>query len=208
MSRLARRVFDTRWPAHPTPRWCPFRAHPFQGVQEEEQRCGVDHVPGYGGGIGSVRGRTNTATALSSAGLRGRSSAAEHQLPKLRTRVRFPSPAPTESVEDRPDGYRIPRGGMAAQDRARRLQLRDDLVRDRTTHWDGVTNTTAQMHTRAMQVGDRVGRVPLAERQGGDRARRGGARPYPDPTDPAGKRVWVDIRAGRRLDRPVTLGRE
>jgi hypothetical protein len=29
---------------------------------------------------------------------RGRSSEAEHQLPKLRTRVRFPSPAPTSSV--------------------------------------------------------------------------------------------------------------
>ena len=29
--------------------------------------------------------------------------------------------------------------------------------------------------------------------------------PYPDPTDPAGKRVWVDFQAERRLNRPVTL---
>ena len=29
--------------------------------------------------------------------------------------------------------------------------------------------------------------------------------PYPDPTDPAGKRVWVDFQAERRLQRPVTL---
>ena len=32
----------------------------------------------------------------------------------------------------------------------------DDLVRDGKTHWDGVTNTTAQMHMRSMQVGDTV----------------------------------------------------
>ena len=29
--------------------------------------------------------------------------------------------------------------------------------------------------------------------------------PYPDPTDPDGKRVWVDIRADRPLNRLVTL---
>ena len=29
--------------------------------------------------------------------------------------------------------------------------------------------------------------------------------PYPDPTDPAGKRVWVDIRARRPFGRPVSL---
>jgi predicted RNA-binding protein with PUA-like domain len=29
--------------------------------------------------------------------------------------------------------------------------------------------------------------------------------PYPDPTDDAGKRVWVDIRARKALPRPVPL---
>jgi predicted RNA-binding protein with PUA-like domain len=81
----------------------------------------------------------------------------------------------------------------------------DDLVRDRTTHWDGVTNTTAQMHMRAMQVGDTV----VLYHSQSDKAAIGlGAvvrAPYPDPTDPAGKRVWVDVEAGRRLARPVTL---
>jgi predicted RNA-binding protein with PUA-like domain len=81
----------------------------------------------------------------------------------------------------------------------------DDLVRDRTTHWGGVTNTTAQMHMRSMQVGDTV----VVYHSQSDKAAIGLGRvvrgPYPDPTDTAGKRVWVDIGAGRRLDRPVTL---
>jgi len=81
----------------------------------------------------------------------------------------------------------------------------DDLVRDRKTHWDGVTNTTAQMHMRAMQVGDTV----VVYHSQSDKAAIGLGEvvrgPYPDPTDPAGKRVWVDISAGHRLERPVTL---
>lgn len=81
----------------------------------------------------------------------------------------------------------------------------DDLERDRRTHWDGVANTTAQMNMRAMQVGDTV----VVYHSQSDKAAIGLGEvvraPYPDPTDPAGKRVWVDIGAGRRLDRPVTL---
>ena len=81
----------------------------------------------------------------------------------------------------------------------------DDLERDRRTHWDGVANTTAQMNMRAMQVGDTV----VVYHSQSDKAAIGLGEvvraPYPDPTDLAGKRVWVDIGAGRRLDRPVTL---
>ena len=81
----------------------------------------------------------------------------------------------------------------------------DDLERDRKTHWDGVTNTTAQMNMRAMQAGDTV----VVYHSQSDKAAIGLGEvvrgPYADPTDPAGKRVWVDIGAGRRLDRPVTL---
>ena len=32
----------------------------------------------------------------------------------------------------------------------------EDLERDGTTHWDGVTNATAQLNLRAMQVDDPV----------------------------------------------------
>jgi predicted RNA-binding protein with PUA-like domain len=81
----------------------------------------------------------------------------------------------------------------------------DDLERDAKTHWDGVTNATAQMNMRAMQVGDTV----VVYHSQSDKAAIGLGEvvraPYPDPTDLTGKRVWVDIGAGRRLDRPVTL---
>jgi len=80
-----------------------------------------------------------------------------------------------------------------------------DLQRDGTTHWDGVTNAMAQMNLRAMAAGDRV----VVYHSQTDKAAIGLAEvvaaPYPDPTDPAGKRVWVDIRAERPLERPVTL---
>ena len=80
-----------------------------------------------------------------------------------------------------------------------------DLERDRTTHWDGVTNAQAQLNMRAMAVGD----VVVVYHSQTDKAAVGLAEvvtaPYPDPTDPAGKRVWVDFQAERRLGRPVSL---
>jgi predicted RNA-binding protein with PUA-like domain len=80
-----------------------------------------------------------------------------------------------------------------------------DLVRDGDAEWDGVTNAQAQINLRSMREGDRI----VVYHSGGERAAVGLARvvraPYPDPTDPAGKRVWVDLRAERQLDRPVGL---
>lgn len=80
-----------------------------------------------------------------------------------------------------------------------------DLERDGTAEWDGVTNALAQRHLRAMHEGD----VCVVYHSGGDRAAVGLARvardPYSDPTDPTGRRVWVDLRAERRLPRPVSL---
>ena len=80
-----------------------------------------------------------------------------------------------------------------------------DLQREKRTHWDGVTNTTAQLNMRAMQKGDTV----VVYHSQTDKAAIGLAEvvkgPYPDPTDEAGKRVWVDIRVRRPLARPVTL---
>src|SRR5438477_5720926 len=81
----------------------------------------------------------------------------------------------------------------------------DDLVHDGDAEWDGVTNAQAQINLRSMQVGDTI----VVYHSGGERAAIGLARvvqaPYPDPTDPAGKRVWVDLRAERKLDQIVSL---
>jgi predicted RNA-binding protein with PUA-like domain len=80
-----------------------------------------------------------------------------------------------------------------------------DLVRDRKTHWDGVTNPQAQLNLRTMKKGD----VVVVYHSQTDKAAIGLAKVvkagYPDPTDANGKRVWVDIAPVRALGRAVTL---
>ena len=80
-----------------------------------------------------------------------------------------------------------------------------DLVRDRTTFWDGVTNPQAQLNLRAMANGDTV----IVYHSQTDKAAVGLAKVvragYPDPTDANGKRVWVDIAPVEALAREVTL---
>ena len=78
-----------------------------------------------------------------------------------------------------------------------------DLVRDRRTRWEGVSNPVALKHIRAMLEGDEA----LIYHTGNEKALVGRARitsaPYPDPSDP--KLVVVDVEAGAPLARPVTL---
>jgi predicted RNA-binding protein with PUA-like domain len=82
----------------------------------------------------------------------------------------------------------------------------DDLRRDGLAEWDGVTANPAQAQMRQMQAGDRC----VIYHTGDERRAMGLATveraPYPDPTDPSGKRVWVDLRAGEPLGRAVGLG--
>jgi predicted RNA-binding protein with PUA-like domain len=73
------------------------------------------------------------------------------------------------------------------------------------THWDGVRNHLAKQQLLAMKIGDRgffyhsnegkeiVGIVEVIRQA------------YPDPSDPSGKFVMVDIKAVTPLKRPVTL---
>jgi predicted RNA-binding protein with PUA-like domain len=80
-----------------------------------------------------------------------------------------------------------------------------DLEADGMAEWDGVKNALAQRHLGSMREGDTV----VIYHSGGERAAVGLARvvkgPYPDPSDQAGKRVLVDLKAERKLARPVTL---
>ena len=80
-----------------------------------------------------------------------------------------------------------------------------DLERDGRTPWDGVRNHQAAIHLKAMQVGDEAfiyhsvsdkEVVGLAKVIGPAR---------PDPTDPTGRFVCVDLAPVRRLARPVSL---
>jgi predicted RNA-binding protein with PUA-like domain len=81
----------------------------------------------------------------------------------------------------------------------------DALVRDGGTQWAGVKNPLAQKHLRAVRQGDRI----FYYHTGPEKAVVGIARatgaPYPDPADPSGTRVVVDIAPVKKLRRPVTL---
>jgi len=81
----------------------------------------------------------------------------------------------------------------------------DDLVKDGRTRWSGVKNPLAQQHLRGVRRGDRI----LYYHTGGEKAVIGIARAagdaFPDPDDPSGRRVAVDIAPDRKLPRPVAL---
>jgi predicted RNA-binding protein with PUA-like domain len=80
-----------------------------------------------------------------------------------------------------------------------------DLERDGRTVWDGVTNNLAMQNLRKVRRGDRV----LYYHTGKEKAVVGEMRvvtgPQPDPQDPSGKRVVVEVQAVRRLAAPVSL---
>ena len=81
----------------------------------------------------------------------------------------------------------------------------DDLAREHRAVWDGVSNALALKHIRSMAKGDHV----LIYHSGDEKALVGLARvasaPYPDPKQDDPKLVVVDIEAGKRLPRPVSL---
>jgi predicted RNA-binding protein with PUA-like domain len=81
----------------------------------------------------------------------------------------------------------------------------DDLVRERHTVWDGVSNPLALRHLRAIRKGDEL----LIYHTGTERAAVGLAKattdPYPDPGSRNPRIVVVNVAAIRRLPRPVAL---
>jgi predicted RNA-binding protein with PUA-like domain len=71
--------------------------------------------------------------------------------------------------------------------------------------WTGVRNHQAKAHLAAMKTGDQV----LFYHSGDDKAVVGvsevAREAYPDPTDPTGKFLAVDLKARNALARPVSL---
>jgi predicted RNA-binding protein with PUA-like domain len=80
-----------------------------------------------------------------------------------------------------------------------------DLEREGKTVWDGVTNNLALKHLRSVHKGDSV----LIYHTGEERAILGIAEvlrdAYPDPKRKDSRLVVVDIKAVKRLQRPVSL---
>lgn len=81
----------------------------------------------------------------------------------------------------------------------------DDLVRDGSTVWDGVSNALARKHLRLMKPGDRV----FFYHSGKERAVVGemvvANEPRHNPKDDDRAAVAVDMHVARKLTRPVTL---
>jgi predicted RNA-binding protein with PUA-like domain len=80
-----------------------------------------------------------------------------------------------------------------------------DLVRDKTTVWDGVKNPAALKHMRAIAKGDTI----VIYHTGGEKQAVGLATaasdPYPDPALDDPKRTVFRIKAGKKLKTPVPL---
>jgi predicted RNA-binding protein with PUA-like domain len=81
----------------------------------------------------------------------------------------------------------------------------DELARAGETVWDGVKNPVALRNLKAMRRGDRV----VVYHTGDEKAVVGTAEvvreAYPDPKSRKAWMLVVDVRAGERLAKPVTL---
>ena len=81
----------------------------------------------------------------------------------------------------------------------------DDMAREETAVWDGVKNPVALRNLRSMHPGDQV----LVYHTGDEKAVVGWATvvssPYVDPKKKDPKMFVIDLKAHRRLPRPVTL---
>jgi len=80
-----------------------------------------------------------------------------------------------------------------------------DLVRDKKTAWDGISNALALKHIRTMKKGD----AALIYHTGDERAAVGIAElttgPYPDPKADDERMAVVDLKPKKKLARAVTL---
>jgi predicted RNA-binding protein with PUA-like domain len=81
----------------------------------------------------------------------------------------------------------------------------EQLVKDGRTHWDGVRNHQAANNLKAMQRGDRA----FFYHSGEDRSIVGtveiAKEAAPDPGDPEGRFVMVDVKPLKPAKTPVTL---
>ena len=81
----------------------------------------------------------------------------------------------------------------------------DDLVRDGRTVWDGVRNNQAALYLKAMKLDDLALFYHSQEGLAVVGIARVVAESFPDPSDPAGRFVAVELAPERALPKPVTL---
>ena len=80
-----------------------------------------------------------------------------------------------------------------------------DLQRDGKTVWDGVRNNTAALHLKAMKVGDEVFFYHSNEGLEIVGIAKVVREHFPDPSDPKGRYVAVELAPVRKIKTPVSL---
>lgn len=81
----------------------------------------------------------------------------------------------------------------------------DDLVRDKRTVWDGISNPVALKHLRGVKKGDTLLIYHSGEQKSVVGLARAASAAYQDPKVADPKRVVIDIVAGKAVPEPVTL---
>ena len=81
----------------------------------------------------------------------------------------------------------------------------DDLTRDKTTVWDGVSNAVALKHLRSVQKGDTIAIYHTGDEKQVVGLATAASDSFPDPKLKDPKRVVVRLKAGRALPFPVPL---
>ncbi|MBC6406071.1 MAG: EVE domain-containing protein [Rhodospirillales bacterium] len=81
----------------------------------------------------------------------------------------------------------------------------DQLVEDGRTEWDGVRNHQAARNLKAMRIGDRAFFYHSNEGKDVVGVCEIVKEAYPDPSDPSGRFVMVDVVPLAPMPRPVTL---
>jgi predicted RNA-binding protein with PUA-like domain len=80
-----------------------------------------------------------------------------------------------------------------------------DLQRDGRTVWDGVRNNQAALYLKAMKTGDQLLYYHSQEGLEVVGVAEVVREAFPDPSDPSGRFVAVEVAPARLLPRPVTL---
>ncbi len=81
----------------------------------------------------------------------------------------------------------------------------DQLVKDKQTVWDGVRNYAARLHLRAMKKGDEVLFYHSNEGTAIVGIAKVAKEAYQDPSTDNDAWVAVDLKAHKKLKKPVTL---
>ncbi len=80
-----------------------------------------------------------------------------------------------------------------------------DLTRDKKTNWDGVSNAAAQKNLRAVAKGDKVFLYHTGDEKSVVGVMEVTVGPTVDPSDEAGKKVFVTVKPVKKLASPVSL---